>query len=295
MPWSVVSGAAGCEPSKPFGVRNDDTGEVVGCHETRGEAEDHAAALYANVGDASMIAQFAASMSGAMIAFLPADAAALAVEGGDPAGQLHITAVYLVNDASQLDQAEIDALNEVCAEIAQAGPPIVADVAAVATFRPGEDGTSATALLLESEDLVYAHDMLDDVAEPYVAEDVEQHPLWIPHLTLGYAQPPETGIDQLGQQIVIDRIGLFLGGDITEFPLTGGGPGEDIADAPPEEPAAEPTEAEPVPTAAATIPSFRLIPGEGGPASDTPAMAITRHPAAGFYAGPAPLHAVKEN
>jgi hypothetical protein len=241
-----------------------------------------------------------ASMTGAMIAFLPADPAALTVEGGDPAGQLHVTCVYLANDAAQLDQAAIDALTEACTEIAQAGPPIVCDVAAVCTFRPGEDGTSATALLLESDDLVYAHDMVEDVAHDYIQEDTVQHPTWIPHMTLGYSLPPDTGVDELGRQMVVDRLGLFIGGDITEFPLTGGGPGEDVAPTVDQTDAPEPPPADvpaPVPAAAATIPpSFRLIEGEGGTeASDTPAMAITRHPAAGFYSGPAPLHAVKEN
>jgi hypothetical protein len=241
-----------------------------------------------------------ASSTSAIVAFLPADPGALVVDGGDPADQLHVTCIYLTDDATTLDDAALKAIDEALAEIATVGPPIVCDVAAVATFRPGEDGTSATALVLEAEDLTLAHDMVDDVMDPY-ADGTDAYPQWIPHLTLGYALPADTGLDELGRQVVLDRLALFVAGEVTEYPLTGGGPGEDVntppdaADAAPVPPA--PPEA--APAAAATIPGFRLIQGEAPTAaeaaSDTPAMAITRHPAAGFYAGPAPLHAVKEN
>jgi hypothetical protein len=47
-PWHVVEDSAQCPASKPYAVVVDATGEVVGCHETRSDADDHVSALYAN-------------------------------------------------------------------------------------------------------------------------------------------------------------------------------------------------------------------------------------------------------
>lgn len=47
MPWSVVNDPERCSEAKPWAVVQDDTDEVVGCHETEAAAEDQQAALYA--------------------------------------------------------------------------------------------------------------------------------------------------------------------------------------------------------------------------------------------------------
>jgi HK97 family phage portal protein len=47
-PWHVVSDSSQCPASKPYAVVVDATGEVVGCHATRSDADDHVAALYSN-------------------------------------------------------------------------------------------------------------------------------------------------------------------------------------------------------------------------------------------------------
>lgn len=53
MPWSVQK-TSSCPDSRPWGVVNDDNGNVEGCHSTKAAAEKQQAALYANVdeGDA---------------------------------------------------------------------------------------------------------------------------------------------------------------------------------------------------------------------------------------------------
>jgi hypothetical protein len=48
MPWHVVSHHADCPAGKPYAVVKDADGSVEGCHATRGEADDHMRALYAN-------------------------------------------------------------------------------------------------------------------------------------------------------------------------------------------------------------------------------------------------------
>jgi Escherichia/Staphylococcus phage prohead protease len=49
MPWHVEENHKDCEG---FAVVKNDTGELVACHKTKQEANDHLAALYANVPDA---------------------------------------------------------------------------------------------------------------------------------------------------------------------------------------------------------------------------------------------------
>lgn len=47
MPWRVTSDA-GCPVSKPYAVVKSDTGELVACHVTQGEAMAQVHALYAS-------------------------------------------------------------------------------------------------------------------------------------------------------------------------------------------------------------------------------------------------------
>lgn len=51
MPYSVVQDHADCAADMPWGVTKDDTGELMGCHETRSQAEEQQRALYAADGD----------------------------------------------------------------------------------------------------------------------------------------------------------------------------------------------------------------------------------------------------
>lgn len=48
MPWHIETDNAECDG---FGVIKDATGELVGCHRTRTQAENHVAALYASEPD----------------------------------------------------------------------------------------------------------------------------------------------------------------------------------------------------------------------------------------------------
>ena len=48
MPWHVEQNHDGCPDSKPYAVIKDSDGSVAGCHETREQADDQVAALYAN-------------------------------------------------------------------------------------------------------------------------------------------------------------------------------------------------------------------------------------------------------
>ena len=50
-PWHVEESADGCPDDQPYGVVNDESGDVEGCHATMHDAEEQVAALYANDAD----------------------------------------------------------------------------------------------------------------------------------------------------------------------------------------------------------------------------------------------------
>lgn len=55
-PWHIEEGADGCADDTPFGVVNDDTDEVEGCHPDEAAAQEQIAALNANEPDADAAA-----------------------------------------------------------------------------------------------------------------------------------------------------------------------------------------------------------------------------------------------
>lgn len=68
MPWHIVEGHSECATSEPWAVVKDSDGTVEGCHETRAEAEDHMAALYASETDDDARSTVAANEEQAMTA-----------------------------------------------------------------------------------------------------------------------------------------------------------------------------------------------------------------------------------
>lgn len=47
MPYSIVENHEGCPSDSPWGVIKDDTRELMGCHESQGDAQEQVSALYA--------------------------------------------------------------------------------------------------------------------------------------------------------------------------------------------------------------------------------------------------------
>jgi len=80
--------------------------------------------------------------TGGMIALIPADPGSLAVSGGDPADQLHLTLAYLGDDVSQLSDATRSALKSHVATMSRGVPPIDAHIMGHALWNPdgGPDG-----------------------------------------------------------------------------------------------------------------------------------------------------------
>lgn len=198
--------------------------------------------------------------TGAMIALLPsaADARRLAVDGGEPADQLHCTLMYL-GDADQFDGAARATIVAAVRAACDGWPVVDADGFAVSLFNPGDvnDRDPCVVLGLSGHDVDVLHDIVEEVvgeveaAQPTAgpvavpagydtggADDTgvggdgvgwvcaDQHAPYIPHVTLAYTG--DVGavgglVDRVGP-MVFDRIRVVFGDSAVDLPLDAEGP-----------------------------------------------------------------------
>jgi 2'-5' RNA ligase len=180
---------------------------------------------------------FAAAVehTGAMVALIPtaADAERLAVDGGEPAEELHVTLAYL-GDAADLDAG---ARQRIIASVSStiAGMPIVeADGFALAAFNPASDERETCLVLsLSGADVDMAHTAIGYALDGDLL--VEQHRPWHAHLSLTYTDDlnllPKL-VDRTGP-VVFDRVRIAFAGEHVDIPLI---PAPDPADVYADEP-----------------------------------------------------------
>lgn len=163
--------------------------------------------------------------TGAMVALVPtaADAARLAVEGGEPADKLHATRAYLGEGAdwSEDDQyALIAALQPVAAGMA----PVTADGFSLSLFNPdSEDKQTCVVLGLSGEEIASAQDTVMAALEPFADRMPDQHAPHLEHLTLEYTDNHDRVaelVDRVGP-VTFDRLRIAFGGVVTDLPLGG--------------------------------------------------------------------------
>ncbi len=173
-----------------------------------------------------------------VIVALPAadEADGLAVDGGVPADDLHVTLAWLgtLDDDGLAPPASADELEaDLTAAVDGLGPR---EVRAAGTIRLDPEGDDARALLVEGEDLtVLRGRVLEGVG------DESEHPTWVPHMTLAYGseghEVDEGDLRDRVGPITLDRVAVLYGAERREIALeTGGG-----ADTP--EDGAEPADA----------------------------------------------------
>lgn len=168
-----------------------------------------------------------AKQFGGMIALYPRDddAQKLAIPGGEPPEEMHLTLAYLGEDVSALDPT---ALLHRLPEILARATVITARIMGHAMFNPdgGDDPEEpkepcAVYLVGDSEQIPDLHsdvmDLLDDYGIDYPVPS--QHKPFLPHITAGYSLP----IEQLSYTgpILFDRLGLAFAGHTRFFPLAG--------------------------------------------------------------------------
>ena len=130
-----------------------------------------------------------AKATGGMLALYPAPefAQMLAVPGGEPVEDLHVTVLYFGEDVSGRPGADQEIANQVH-WVASTYPPIEARVFGHALFNPdGANGHDPCAVYLVggSSDLTDFHDESHAAVAP-LWDMSQQHTPWVPHLTLGY-------------------------------------------------------------------------------------------------------------
>jgi 2'-5' RNA ligase/GNAT superfamily N-acetyltransferase len=162
--------------------------------------------------------------TGAMVALVPTDAAAaaLAVEDGEPADELHCTLLYL-GEAADYDDDARDAVTAAVADVAAGFAPFDADGFAISLFNPESDERDPCIVLgLSGAELADVHDAVAGEVEA----SPEQHEPWIPHITLVYDAEPEMVAeltDRTGP-VRFDRIRVAFGDEVIDYPLAGGAP-----------------------------------------------------------------------
>lgn len=170
-----------------------------------------------------------AKSTGGMVALYPRTdyAQQLAIPGGEPPQDMHVTLAYLGEDVSDQDPGGI---SQGLSQIADSFTVIDARVMGHATFNGdgGPDGDMdpcAVYLISDAEQLSDLHkDVLDLCTQQFNLP--QQHLPWIPHLTAGY------GIDQdrldFHGLVLFDRVGFKFAGRSHVFPLLGSTSSESI-------------------------------------------------------------------
>lgn len=144
-----------------------------------------------------------------------------APDASDPVRQLvsgpHATLAFL-GPAAGVDHHLAERLRAAVEWVGLTLPSFVAGVTGTAIL--GQD--RAFSLLLESAELVQLRELV--VGTTAVREGlalVEQHPSWVPHLTLGYLSEGYVPPTQLPTEIHFAAVGLWAGGSHWDSPLSG--------------------------------------------------------------------------
>lgn len=131
----------------------------------------------------------------------------------------HLTTVWL-GDMNDLDEDTIGAIrDEVVAYAAELDGPVVVPVAERGTLG---DEDADVAFLEPTEALLALREGLLEASPTIkrVMDGVEQFPDWTPHVTLGYPETPAAG-EYDGDAVTFDRVGLWIGPDQEEYPMSG--------------------------------------------------------------------------
>lgn len=171
----------------------------------------------AEVGDYPALVAAGDEHTGGMVALIPADPDALAVDGGTPADELHLTLAYLGDDVTGWDEEHrallVDDVKRIAASI---GRSTEAEVMGHAMLNPtgAHDRDPCAVYLVSGPDL-------PDLKAEFAPHDVGDHPVFLPHVTAGFGLEP-TALSYVGP-VVFDRLRIALGMEVTDFDLTGAG------------------------------------------------------------------------
>lgn len=166
--------------------------------------------------------------SGAMIALMPTveDAARLAIDGGEPAEQLHCTLRYLGKGAD-FDETARAAIVDSVRALAEGMPPITSKLFGAAHWNGNGDEPSWVWSVGDDpehgQSLEAAHGMAEEALfmAPMDVELPPPHTPWVAHVCAAYSGELDLIIEleeRLGP-ITFDRVRVAFAGDHTDIPL----------------------------------------------------------------------------
>lgn len=145
------------------------------------------------------------------------DAQRLAVPDGEDPRDMHVTLSYFAQPAADIGD---DVRQEVASSLEDAlGDvtfPIQATAFATATFNANNapddaDRPPCQVLLVQSDALAELHDIVQGAVDVF---GEQSHPIWVPHITIGYGIDADAvPTDIIGQDLSFDRVALAWGDD----------------------------------------------------------------------------------
>jgi 2'-5' RNA ligase len=166
--------------------------------------------------------------SGGMIALIPTpeDAARLAIPGGEPPEELHLTLQYLGPDGSVFSSDDRTALVEELRMLAQDLPPLVSKIFGIAHWNGDGDTPSWVWNVGDAPDgvaLEAPHEMAQEAVWATALDVPDQHCPWVAHICAEYTDDlslaPE--LEQRLGTVTFDRIRVSFGDEDHDIPLTG--------------------------------------------------------------------------
>lgn len=163
--------------------------------------------------------------TGSMLALVPTeeDARRLAVDGGEPWEDLHLTLGYF-GEADLIPDEVRTQLMAMVSSVAEEMPTIVCNGFAVSSFNPGTE-TACAVLVPSGGNLEHAYrEFMEEVPSIFAESGMSmrtQHSPWIPHVTLKYTQ--DTDVSDYASRIgplTFDRVRLAFGEQVYDMPLS---------------------------------------------------------------------------
>ena len=163
------------------------------------------------------LAEAQAPPTGTMVALYPTSAVAhkLALKGGEPVDEIHLTLAFL-GKADKLPDP--DGLKQAVADWAARTPPLDGEIAGHGLFTAGPEPVTYV-----SPDLPGLPEARDDLVD---ALDAGDHPLskdhgFTPHMTIAYTDRTKDLPDHGGRRIGFNKASLVVGGERHDFKLAG--------------------------------------------------------------------------
>jgi len=162
--------------------------------------------------------------TGAMIALVPsaADAARMAIDGGEPVEELHTTLMFLGNAADWDDEARRDLIRQVQYASVDLTP---VSARAFGVARWNSDGPEPAWVWNigdgDGEYGVRLADLHSAVCSPLYGHELipSQHSPWSPHVTATYGDVDQDAMTLGTGPLTFDRIRVAFGSEVIDFPL----------------------------------------------------------------------------